>query len=32
MFRQPVIADFEQPVLTKPLVVDTSEKVMEAGR
>ena len=26
------IADFEQPVFTKPLVLDTSEKVMEAGR
>ena len=26
------IADFEQPVLTKPLVLATNEKVMEAGR
>ena len=26
------IADLEQPVLTKPLILNTSEKVMEAGR
>ena len=26
------IAEMEQPVLTKPLVLNTSEKVMEPGR